>query len=144
MRPPRRKAFRTRATRGTTWRSLRISPRSWLTVTQQGRRRKRGPGPKRAASGAPRGARFRSQGSAACPADDFAHRLLRAGRLRQPLTGPRTPRRLAALRSLLFWERGEAAQSSGANAPRERARISVSIQLVAAAVAALLFLKAHV
>ena len=41
-------------------------------------------------------------------------------------------------------ERGEAAQSSGANAPRERARISVSIQLVAAAVAALLFLKAHV
>jgi hypothetical protein len=37
----------------------------------------------------------------------------------------------AALRFLLFRERGEAAQSSGVNAPRERARISSQLSVKA-------------
>src|SRR5215212_5859704 len=58
---------------------------------------------KNAAGGAPRGARFESQGSAARRPDGLAPRLRRAERLRQPLAGLRTPRRLAGAPLLSLW-----------------------------------------
>ena len=97
-----RQACRTRAARGSTWRSLRTSRQELADGRRKLRRRKRGPGSEKSRSRAPRGAPLRSQGEAA--------RSRRACRVTSPVTqGPdrKGPAFLGA--PLPSWERKQCA-----------------------------------